>query len=146
MKDQRGAIFVVVKYRNIAALSAVVALFAIELGAEPALPAFRRRHPRTLLPRRMMAHVLRVSALKLGHPVAVLVLVESNYFLFHRQSESSTTFGFPRRSYSNQLLPGASRRVFDLLTYLVENTLNQFLGDVEALLPKLVENRGGTGN
>lgn len=30
-----------------------------------------------------MAHVLRVPALKIGHPVGVLVLMESNDFLFH---------------------------------------------------------------
>ena len=31
-----------------------------------------------------MAYVLRVAALKLGHPVGVLVLMEANDFLFHR--------------------------------------------------------------
>jgi hypothetical protein len=31
----------------------------------------------------MMAHVLCVSALKLGNPIGVLVLMESNDFLFH---------------------------------------------------------------
>jgi hypothetical protein len=61
-----------------------VALFAIELDTDPALPALGRRHPRTLLPRRLMAHVLRVSALKLGHPVGVLILMEADDFLFHR--------------------------------------------------------------
>jgi hypothetical protein len=30
-----------------------------------------------------MAHVLGVSALKFGHPVGVLVLMEANDFLFH---------------------------------------------------------------
>jgi hypothetical protein len=30
-----------------------------------------------------MAHVLGVSALKFGHPVRVLVLMEANDFLFH---------------------------------------------------------------
>jgi hypothetical protein len=90
--------------------------------------------------------VLRVSALKLGHPVGVIVLMEANDFLFHRQSENSTPFGFRRRFDSNQLLLSASRRTFNLLTYLVENTLHQFVGNVEALLPKLVKNSGGTGN
>jgi hypothetical protein len=30
-----------------------------------------------------MAHVLGVSALKFGHPVGVVVLMEANDFLFH---------------------------------------------------------------
>jgi len=85
VKDQREAILVVVKYRNIPALLAVVALFALELDAEPAPPALFGHHPRTLLPGRMMAHVLRVSALKIGHPIGMLVLMETDDFLFHRK-------------------------------------------------------------
>jgi len=33
--------------------------------------------------RRIMAYVLRVAALKVGHPVGVLVLMKANGFLFH---------------------------------------------------------------
>ena len=62
---------------------AFVALSAIELDAEPAPPPLGGRYPRTLLPGRLMAHVLGVSALKIGHPVGVLVLMEANDFLFH---------------------------------------------------------------
>ena len=32
-----------------------------------------------------MAYVLRVAALKLGHPVGVLVLMETYDLLFHRE-------------------------------------------------------------
>jgi hypothetical protein len=71
-------------HSNFVTWSFLVALFAIELDADPALPALRGRHPRTLLPRRLMADVLRVSALKLGHPVGVLILMEADDFLFHR--------------------------------------------------------------
>ena len=39
-----------------------------------------------------MAHVLRVAALKLGHPVGVLVLMEANDFLFHRQRAQSVDY------------------------------------------------------
>jgi len=31
-----------------------------------------------------MAHVLSVAALKLGHPIGMLVLMEADDFLFHR--------------------------------------------------------------
>jgi hypothetical protein len=68
-------------------LSALVALFALKLDTEAALPALRGRHPRTLLPGRTMAHVLRVAALKLGHPVGVLVLMETYDVLFHRERD-----------------------------------------------------------
>jgi hypothetical protein len=68
-------------------LLALVALFALKLDTEAALPALRGRHPRTLLPGRTMAHVLRVAALKLGHPVGVFVLMEANDFLFHRECD-----------------------------------------------------------
>lgn len=42
----------------------------------------------------MVAHVLRVSALKLGHPVGVSVLMEANDFLFHRQRAQAADY-FP---------------------------------------------------
>jgi hypothetical protein len=34
-----------------------------------------------------MTHVLRVAALKLGHPVGVLVLMETYDVLFHRERD-----------------------------------------------------------
>jgi hypothetical protein len=82
-----------------------VALFTIELDAEPALPALGRRHPRTLLPRRLMAHVLRVSALKLGHPVGAIVPMKADDFCFiagalglRRQTGDALSSRFPARA------------------------------------------------
>jgi hypothetical protein len=36
-------------------------------------PTFRARHPRPILPRRIVTHVLGVSTLEIRHPVAVIV-------------------------------------------------------------------------
>src|ERR1700722_5531372 len=72
-------------------LVAFAAFFAFERDPQAALPALGRRHPRTLLPRRLMADVLRMPALKLGPPVGVLILMEANDFLFHRQHPAPRT-------------------------------------------------------
>ena len=39
-----------------------------------------------------MAHVLRMPALKLGDPVGVLILMEANDFLFHRQHPCAANY------------------------------------------------------
>jgi hypothetical protein len=63
---------------------------ASELSANARRAPFPRRHPRTTLPRRIMPHVLRVPALKVGDPIAAIVLMESdNPAAWSRRSSSS---------------------------------------------------------
>src|SRR3954454_15395283 len=47
-------------------------------GAEPAVSTFAGHHPGTLLPGRIVPHVLIVTALELRHPVTLLVLMETD--------------------------------------------------------------------
>jgi hypothetical protein len=56
------------------------ALRAREFSADARRAPFRRRHPRTALPRRIVSHVLCVAALEIGNPIAAIVLMESDDF------------------------------------------------------------------
>jgi hypothetical protein len=58
----------------------VDALCAGQLGADARCTAFRRRHPRAALPRRIVAHMLRMAAFEVGDPVAGVILVEIGDF------------------------------------------------------------------
>src|SRR5579859_1018944 len=60
-----------------------VALDAVEPEAEAAAAALRRDHPRAALPRRVVADVLVVPALQLGHPVPLLVPVVARDWTLH---------------------------------------------------------------
>jgi hypothetical protein len=46
-------------------------------------PAFFGDHPRTVLPRRLMPHVLRVAAGEVGNPMRCIIFVESDNGLLH---------------------------------------------------------------
>src|SRR5437762_2637389 len=61
-----------------------VALDAVQPHPEPAAAAFRGDDPRATLPRRVVADVLVVPALQLGHPVPFLILVEARNPTLHR--------------------------------------------------------------
>ena len=47
------------------------------LDADERAPSFRRHHPGAVLPRRLVAHVLSVTALELSHPVPLVVLMKA---------------------------------------------------------------------
>lgn len=53
------------------------ALPAVQHPAERGGPGIGGQYPRAIRPRRVVAHVLEMSALEFGHPVAFLVLVEA---------------------------------------------------------------------
>jgi hypothetical protein len=61
-------------------VSAVAAFRAGKFGADVRRAAFRRRHPRTALPRRIVTHMLRVATFELSDPIAAIVLMESDDF------------------------------------------------------------------
>jgi hypothetical protein len=46
---------------------------ALQLGMQVLCASFSCRHPNPHLPRRIVAHVLRVSALEISHPVAFVI-------------------------------------------------------------------------
>jgi hypothetical protein len=77
---------------------------AFEERAEPITAAFFFENPRARLERRPVAHVPPVSALELGHPVAVLVLVVADDRPLHdyAQGRRSQYDGRPRRDGSNR--------------------------------------------
>lgn len=49
-----------------------------EFGTDARRASFRRRHPWTALPRRIVTHVLRMAACEVGDPIAAVVLVKSD--------------------------------------------------------------------
>jgi hypothetical protein len=61
----------------------LIALHAVELCAYELRSPLFAIHPRTVLPRRIVAHVARVAALEIGHPVTLLVPMESDDRTFH---------------------------------------------------------------
>ena len=62
---------------------AALAFLAIEHLAESARAAFGCRHPRPIRKRRLMAHVLVVPALELGHPMLIGVAMIADDTLLH---------------------------------------------------------------
>lgn len=54
------------------------ALFTAKFMPQIWRPAFQRLHPRSVLPRRIVPHVLPVPTLQIGYPVAALILMERN--------------------------------------------------------------------
>ena len=55
-----------------------------EVGPDPGPPPLDRHHPRPDLPRRIVSHVLLVTALELGHPVIRIILMEAGDAAVHR--------------------------------------------------------------
>ena len=66
-----------------AILAALVALLAVESVTQVRFAAFRRPHPFARLPWRIVAHMLVVSALELGDPVPLFILMEADYAAIH---------------------------------------------------------------
>src|SRR5262249_35816371 len=64
------------------------AFLARQLFAELSRTAFRSDHPGPILPWRMVAHVLRMPALEVGHPVAVGVLMKGDDFSLWRRTHA----------------------------------------------------------
>jgi hypothetical protein len=62
---------------------------AVEPDAEPAVATLRSDNPRAAFPRRVVADVLVVAALQLGHPVPFFVLVVARDRTLHRESPVS---------------------------------------------------------
>lgn len=62
----------------------LVAAFAIKFEAEACCAPFFRKHPGTCCERRVVAHMLVVSAIKLYTPVRLVILIEGCDFAFHR--------------------------------------------------------------
>lgn len=60
-----------------------VAALAIEQIAEELVSPLLRQHPRSFDQRRVVAHVLPVSAGENGPPITQFVLIEGNDTLFH---------------------------------------------------------------
>lgn len=63
--------------------SAGIAFLAVEHLAEHPVPTLQRDHPRAIDPRWFMAHMLIMAALKLGHPVPLVVLMKADDGLLH---------------------------------------------------------------
>jgi hypothetical protein len=66
-----------------------VAIFALKLGTEVPITTFPGGYPRAIRPGRDVAKVLRMPAGQVRHPVAFIVLVVINNFLFHAQDLSA---------------------------------------------------------
>src|SRR5688572_6200645 len=66
-----------------------IALQAPQQAAEHLGTTLGRHDPWTAGPRRVVAHMLIVTTLELGDPVAFVVLVEANDSLLHRLATSS---------------------------------------------------------
>jgi hypothetical protein len=64
----------------------LVAAGAIELAAEPSLPAFLRRCPQANAERRLMADVLPMPARQIGHPISAFVLMKTDDCLLQQRS------------------------------------------------------------
>jgi hypothetical protein len=62
---------------------ASVAFHAVYLRAFESLATVFRLYPRPVLPRRVMPHMTRVTAFKLGDPMPFLVFAETDYRLLH---------------------------------------------------------------
>lgn len=60
-----------------------VAFLALKRASDHRRAAFRRDDPRTINPWRIVARVLEVAAVKLGHPVTLRVLVKTDDLTFH---------------------------------------------------------------
>ena len=60
-----------------------IALLATQGGADELLPAFSRDHPGPVHPRRIMANVLPVAAVQIGHPIQSFILLKTNDPAFH---------------------------------------------------------------
>jgi len=58
---------------------------AIEFFTDHGIPAFRTQYPGPVLPGWAMAHMPGVPTCQFCHPVAVIVLLEPEYLLFHDQ-------------------------------------------------------------
>ncbi len=56
---------------------------AVELGADVIFATLRCNDPRPIDPWRPMAYRLRVAALEIGEPVAVLIFMKVDYLAFH---------------------------------------------------------------
>jgi len=65
---------------------------AVQRGTQPAATALLRQDPRPHLPWRIVAHVLIVTALQFGDPVAGLVLMESGDAACHVAAHSEEAF------------------------------------------------------
>lgn len=65
---------------------AAVALPAVQMNTDLGTASSRRRHPEALDPRRIVAHMLKMAACQLGHPVPLFVPVTSDDRLAHRSS------------------------------------------------------------
>src|SRR5688572_29661676 len=75
---------------------------ARNLSPDKTLPTFRRRHPRPVLPGRVVPHVLLMAAGELCHPMAFGVLVKSGNARRHQRpvevSRSTRVCTFARYS------------------------------------------------
>ena len=83
----------------------VVALRAVEHSPKVVAPAFRRCNPRPVRPGRLMADVLMVSALELGHPVLLFILVIADDAFLHTRLSACLT-----RSVNEVSVPCAAAR------------------------------------
>jgi hypothetical protein len=71
----------------------VVAFPAVEQSAEVVPPALTCGNPRPVRPGRLMADVLMVSALELGHPMLLFILVITDDAFLHTGQVFSSRFG-----------------------------------------------------
>jgi hypothetical protein len=63
--------------------SRLIAAFAIQLHANPTGSAFFGENPRTIRPRRIMPHMLPMSAFQIRNPVVFGILMEASDLLIH---------------------------------------------------------------
>ena len=61
-----------------------ITFLATQLTANNRRTAFWRNDPRAINPRRIVACMLKMSTLKLSHPVIFFVLVETDNATFHK--------------------------------------------------------------
>jgi hypothetical protein len=61
-----------------------IALLALKLFSDSRSTTFRRKDPRAIYPRRIVARVLKVAAIEFGDPVIFGVQVETGDAAFHR--------------------------------------------------------------
>jgi hypothetical protein len=65
--------------------SGTLTILAIQTTTDSRCAPLWRRRPRAIYPRRIVAHVLGMATFKLRYPVALLILMKSDDFLFHDQ-------------------------------------------------------------
>ena len=83
-----------------------IAFLALQLGSQAFRASLRGQNPRTLHPRRIMAHMLPVSAGKIRHPVAFFIGMKAHnrglHGLLHDQEDQQTDNAYQERQRSSE--------------------------------------------